>query len=161
MKRFDVVAPPSDSSSRSLCLDVTVASHTSKEHLKVAYVKPLVNIAHAIQGKRAKYKDDITHDTEVFIPMCCESSGAIHESYFKLFGNIGMRVDGQAPPIANWAAPTFSSYWMQRISVVLWRETAQSLIRIAHETIKRSGRRKVPGINRDAGDIDGDQHEDQ
>lgn len=139
-KRFDIVAPPADDSSRSMCMDITVTSHTTREYFAQACKKPLVNVANAITQKRTKYADDLNQDTEVFVPLVCETSGAIHTNYHTLFVNIGNRVNGVAPMQAFWVTPNFTSYWMQRVSVVLWRETAQSLLRIAAKAKLRSGR---------------------
>ena len=123
-----------------MCMDITVTSHTTREYFAQACNKPLVNMANAITQKRNKYAGDLNQETEVFVPLVCESSGAIHTNYHTLFVNIGNRVNGAAPMQAFWVTPNFASYWMQRVSVTLWRGTTQSLLRIATKTKLRSGR---------------------
>ena len=95
-------------------------------------------MANAITTKRRKYFAQVQHETEVFIPLVCETSGAIHQNYQKLYEQLANRVNGLPPVQANWAAPTFASYWMQKTSVVLWRETARALLRIAAESARVS-----------------------
>jgi len=137
LKRFDISAAPADSDSKTLCLDITVSSHTTKEYLvRYGVNKPLYSISNAITTKRKKYFAQVQHETEVFVPLVCETTGAIHHNYQKLYEHLANRVNGLPPVQANWAAPTFASYWMQRTSVVLWRETARALLRLAAESAR-------------------------
>ena len=140
MKRYDFVAPSAASNSRLLCMDVTVTSHTTKEYLSAALNKPAVNVTNAVTAKRSKYYPHVQHDTEVFVPLAAETSGVIHHNFPKMYAHLGTCVNGQPPLQASWSAPTFTSYWMQRTSVVLWRETARGLIRLATASKRSTGR---------------------
>lgn len=139
-RRFDIVASAADSNSRLICIDVSVTSHLTKEYYKQALNKPLVNAANACTSKHTKYRDDVQHDTEVLVPLIAETSGALHQNYLKLYEHLSTRVNGAPPLQASQFAPTFASYWMQRTSIVLWRETIRSLLRIAQMSSRLAGR---------------------
>ena len=138
LKRYDIFGPSADSNGKMLCLDVSVASHLAKEHLANARNKSLVNAVNAVTAKHTKYSKYIDRETELFVPLIGETSGALHKNYYTLFSNLGTRVNGEPPLQASWSARTFATYWMQRTSAVLWRETARSLQRIANECNRRN-----------------------
>jgi len=137
LKRFDVVGPSTDSYTKIICTDVSVVSHRAKEHLKNALCKPYANADHGVATKLRKYMPEIQRDTEVFRPLVCETSGAIHRAYYELYHHLGLRVNNVAPLGASWAAPDFTAYYMQLTSVVLWRETSRSLKRIAVASVRQ------------------------
>ena len=138
-KRYDLVAEPCDGTSKVLCMDISVASHTFINHLPQARCKPLFNANSAHTKKHTKYRQHIEPSTEVMTPLILETSGAIHYGVHRLFEHIGLRANGESPLQASWSAPTFSAYWLQRTSVVLWRENAHILLRIARESAKSKG----------------------
>ena len=140
LKRFDVVAPAADPNSRMLCMDITVTSHVTKEYHKQAALKPLVNANNSCTAKHTKYRNDVHQDTEVLVPLVAETSGALHQNFKKLYEHLATRANGRPPLQANWAAPTYAAYWMQRTSCTLWRETARALMRIAAKSIRLAGR---------------------
>ena len=150
LKRYDISGAAADSDSKTLCLDVAVTSHVTNEYLKYAVNKPLYNMVNMITTKRRKYFAHVQHETEVFIPLICETSGAIHSNFQRLYEHLAIRANGAPPTQANWAAPTFASYWMQRTSVVLWRETMRSLQRLAAKSARLSG------FNRGAAEVPAD-----
>ena len=134
-RRYDIWGPAPDYIGKNYCIDVTITSHVTKEHFEKATTTVLQSAHAAITGKQSKYRKDIKHDREVFIPLCAQSNGALHKHFGVLFAQLGERVNGLPPLHANWASPTFSVYWLQRLSCTLWRETARALQRISTASI--------------------------
>ena len=144
IKRFDICAPSVEPTGKVFCMDITITSHVTKEHFAKATETPLVNANQAGISKRTKYRDHIHTDTEVFLPLAAQTNGAMHCNYIRLYERLAMRVNGRPPLQANWAAPTFASYWMQRTSCIIWRESIRALLRIAARSTRLAG--KVPVI---------------
>ena len=138
-KRFDIVSPAAEANDRMLCFDVSIVSHVTNEHITRALNKPLVAATHACANKHSKYYNYTHHETEVFIPLIAETSGCLHKNFNKLYAHFGSRVNDEPPLQANWSAQTFTQYWLQRTSVVVWRETARSLMRLARASIRKLG----------------------
>ena len=139
-KRYDIVIPPVSSDSKNICVDVTVTSHLTIEHFGAACQRPLVNANNAATAKHNKYKRFVDRDREFFLPLASETSGALHTNFFKLFAILGARVNNEAPAQAPWSAPSFTSYWMQRTSITLYRETYNGLLNIARQSLHIAGR---------------------
>ena len=139
-KRYDLVAEPCDGGTKVYCMDVKVASHTYIKNLYNARHKPLSNAMISHAKKHSKYRKHINPDCEMMVPLIAETSGAIHNSFHRVFSHIGLRANGKPPPQASWSAPTFEAYWLQRTSVVLWRETARLLLFVARETAQSRGK---------------------
>ena len=151
-KRFDIVLPPLNGyGSRQICMDITVASHTSTNDLAKAKNQALFNLKQAVRSKGQKYAKFLDRDTQVFVALACETTGAIDSAYNKILGGLGTRVNHQAPPQASPSATTFTLYWMQRLSVTLWTQSAQSMIRIANASQRKAGKptRALPSIFED------------
>jgi len=134
-KRYDIWGPAPDYIGKNYCIDVTIKSHVTKEHFDKATTTVLHAAHEAITEKQAKYRKHVNHDREVFIPLCAQTNGALHKHFGVLFAQLGERVNGLPPLHANWASPTFSAYWLQRLSCTLWRETARALQRISTASI--------------------------
>ena len=139
LKRYDIWAPSPDYVGKNYCIDITIVSHVSKEHFEKATETVLHNANHAVTDKSAKYRKEIQHDTEVFVPLCAQSNGALHKHFGVLFAQLGERVNGLPPLHANWASPTFEAYWLQRTSCAIWRETARGLLRISAASNRLAG----------------------
>ena len=137
-KRFDVTIPSTETHSKMLHTDITVASYTTKQHFAAASCVPLVNARKASDGKIAKFRGLFDLENEAFLPLAFESSGAIHKNVWRLISQLGSHSGDQAPLQANWTTPTFSSYWMMRLSCILWLETATSLLRLCAAAKRRS-----------------------
>jgi hypothetical protein len=138
-KRYDLVAEPCDGGTKVWCMDIKVASHTFINNLHHARSRPLYNAMQSHAKKHSKYRKHIDNDCEVMCPLIVETSGAIHYSFNRLFTHMGTRANGKPPVQASWSAPTFSAYWLQRTSVVVWRETARTLLFIARKTVISKG----------------------
>jgi hypothetical protein len=140
MKRFDILLPPLNGyGNKQICIDVTGASHTRVSHLSKARKTALHNINRAIAKKKAKYAEFVDNDTQIFVVLACESTGAIGANFAKILGALGSRANHLPPPQASSSVRTFEMYWMQRVSIALWSQTAQAKMRIANESLKKSG----------------------
>jgi hypothetical protein len=53
--------------------DITIPSHTAKEHMANAVGTPLYNADKAVNAKHSKYKDEYDRETETFLPLALES----------------------------------------------------------------------------------------
>ena len=143
--RFDIIAPPVSQENKQMCMDLTIVSHVTREHLlNAASQKALHHASQAVGNKRTKYQNCYDKDYQVFLPLVAETSGAIHFNFEKLFENLATRVNGRPPIQASWAAPTFAKYWMQRTSVELWRQISHSLIKIANSSLRLDARATSP-----------------
>ena len=139
-KRFDIVAPPVSQDNKYMCMDVSIVSHVTREHLEKASCIPLHHAHESMTLKRCKYRDHYCPEYQVFVPLIAETSGAIDTNFEKLYENLATRVSGRPPLQANWAAPTFSKYWMQRTSVELWRHISFSLMKVANSSLRLNAR---------------------
>lgn len=143
--RFDIIAPPVSQENKQMCMDLTIVSHVTREHLlNAASQKALHHASQAVGNKRTKYQNCYDKEYQVFLPLVAETSGAIHFNFEKLFENLATRVNGRPPIQASWAAPTFAKYWMQRTSVELWRQISHSLIKIANSSLRLDARATSP-----------------
>jgi len=138
-KRFDLWAPAPDFVGKNYCIDISIVSHVSKEHFQKATETVLHSANEQVTLKSAKYRADVQHETEVLVPLCAQSNGAMHKHFGVLFAQLGERVNGLPPLQANWASPTFAAYWLQRTSCTIWRETARGLLRISKASSQLAG----------------------
>ena len=106
---------------------------------------PLANAQKANDAKLTKYFGEFNAMTECFLPLAFEASGAMHPNVERLIHDLGKQVCDKPPLQANWTTPTYTSYWMQRLSCVLWRETASGMLRIAASASRRC--RPGRGVN--------------
>ena len=139
-KRADVSIPAIPGYSKLMHTDITVASHTAQQQFSTAIKRPLVNAESAYKAKLAKYAGHYDPNTEGFMPLVFESSGAIHTTTIKTIGLLARIVDNKPPLEATWATPTFISYWLTKMSCTLWRETAAGLLLLA-----AAANRQTPG----------------
>jgi hypothetical protein len=120
--------------------DITVASHRQNQE---AISKQCARFAlyaanNAVTTKQAKYNGALC-DNESLFPLAAETSGAIHNNFNQFFSCLATRVDNKPPPQANWTTPTFTSFWMTATSVVLRRENARAIQRLARAALKAEG----------------------
>ena len=156
-KRLDLVIAPFDESSRELWVDVTIASHVSKEITKgraTLPTTPLFAAECAIKTKRNKYKNDINLETQEFVPLAAQCNGALHNDYRKTLYRLS-KLNRHCPPVnANSATPTYCAYWAQRINCTLWQGTANALINVATQSMAAAGRLPEDVVPKDDGGPD-------
>jgi hypothetical protein len=139
-KRFDIVLPPLNGyGSRQLCLDVTVASHSAIEHITKARNEALYNLKQAIRSKGRKYATSTNHESQVFVALACETTGAIDAAFSRVLAGLGTRANQEPPAHASPSVSSFTNYWMQRVSVTLWTQSAQAWMRIATQSLIMAG----------------------
>jgi len=137
-KRFDVTVGGIAPLLKTLQVDVSVTSHRqTEEQFRTGCARyPMYAADSKVKEKLAKYADCVFPDSEVVVPLVCETSGAIHSNFQKFFASLALRVDNHAPPAATWTTPTFITYWMAVTSCTLRRETAKSLQRLARAALR-------------------------
>jgi hypothetical protein len=139
-KRFDITVSGAPDLN-ILQLDVSVASHRQRDKaLGLGCSRFALHAAKAAaRAKINKYKHCINPENETFIPLIAETSGAIHPNFAKFLVTIGARVGGKPPTDATWTTPSFASYWLAITSMVLQRETARAIMRLAHACQQLTG----------------------
>lgn len=111
-------------------IDVTVRNPLARSIVDRCAREPM----HAAQaGYAAKMEQygGLLQPGQQFLPFVLEAYGAMHQDVFTLINMVAKRAAGEAPDGSCWAAPTFVAYWLQRISVALWRENAKAAMEIA------------------------------
>ena len=139
-KRFDVTVGGIAEGLKTLQLDVSVTSHRQTEQqYKIGCSRyPLYAADSKVTEKANKYKLNYFPDTEAFVALVCETSGAIHKNYHRFFASLALRNDNQPPPNASWTTPTFITYWLSAVSCTLRRESARALQRLARAALRCS-----------------------
>ena len=146
-KRYDIVAPALTEDFKLTCIDITMVSHVAKDITAAKnFNSALVAANNATRLKHNKYDQEINTDTECLFPLAAQSNGALHPNYRKLFEQLATRVNRRPPIHANWAAPSFASYWMQRTSCALWRESARTVINVSSESRRLNGRNPIDAL---------------
>ena len=131
--RFDVSIDRYDGSSRDFKCDVTVVNPCSK-HLVAHAAKTARYAADAKAKTKISKYSRFLHLQDDFLALVFETFGAFHPDVFKLISILSKRV-GNVPPLsATWTCPTFTSYWLQRLSCCLWRENARTVTTISINT---------------------------
>ena len=82
----------------------------------------------------------------------------MHDGVQQLISELAIKAGHLSPDSATWAAPTFTSYWIQRFSTALWRENAQLAAHIVSKCLL--GYRAEYGVtDEDAAESPQDQDE--
>jgi hypothetical protein len=136
--RFDVSVIGLEEGCKKIHTDITIPSHTAKEHMSNAVGTPLYNADKAVTAKHSKYKDKYDRDTETFLPLAFESSGAMHRNVPKFMGLLSKRVNNRPPLEANHTTQTYKQYHLMKASCALWRSTSTGLLRVARASHKAS-----------------------
>jgi hypothetical protein len=120
--------------------DITVASHRQRDDaiaMRCARF-PLAAANNAVTEKRSHFHNAL-EDNETLYPLAAETTGALHNNFFQFFSLMATRVNNKQPAEANWATPTFTSYWMTVASATLRRENARALRKLAREARQLAG----------------------
>ena len=140
--RFDLAMQGFDSASTNLLLDVTVRSPYADSVVDTAAVTRLAAASRGVNEKVARYSPYKT-DSDVFWPLAIETFGALHHNVFRLISSCAGRVRNAPPDSASFLAPTFSAYWLQRLSATLWRENCRLATYICSQSLRLSGLQQV------------------
>lgn len=136
--RFDLAVQGFDSTSTNLLLDVTVRSPLADRVMDQAAVNRLEAANKGVHDKQEYYKAFKT-DNDTFWPLAVETFGGLHHNVFKLLSASSRRVGNRPPDSASFLAPSFSSYWLQRISTTLWRENCRLVSYLAAQSLRHAG----------------------
>jgi hypothetical protein len=136
--RFDLSVAAFDAQSRNLKLDITVRNPQAKSIVVRAAAASLTAAAEGVREKLAVYSQFLT-PSDWFLPLALESFGGLHQNIFTLLSICARRVSNLPPDSASFLAPTFSAYWLQRISCTLMRENARLINVIVSGSLRNSG----------------------
>jgi hypothetical protein len=133
--RFDLAVDAYDANSKNLKLDVTIRNPQAKAMVVSAAAKGLAAVDDAVAYKRKKYAEFLTANDK-FMPLALESFGAMHSNIFELVAGCAQRVGNLPPDTSCFLAPSFSTYWVQRISCTLMRENCRLINVIAGTSVR-------------------------
>jgi hypothetical protein len=136
--RFDLAVDAYDSASKNLKLDVTVRNPQAKAMVVSAAAKSLAACEDAVAYKHRKYAEFLTPNDK-FMPLALESFGAMHSNIFELVAGCAQRVGNLPPDSSCFLAPSFSTYWLQRISCTLMRENSRLINVIVGSSVRNYG----------------------
>lgn len=136
--RFDISVAAFDASSRNLKLDVTIRNPLARHMVVRASASPLAAANDAVKDKLVKYAKYLT-PSDWFLPLALESFGAVHGNVFTLISTCARRVGNLPPDSSSFLAPSFSTYWLQRISCALVRENARLVQHVITSSLRHSG----------------------
>ncbi len=131
--RFDFACSRINSLGKNIKADVTIRNPLATATLNKAAKTQLTVANNAVAEKETHYKKYIGPN-DIFLPLVFETFGAMHRHVRALVAQSAARTQNTPPPNSTWASPTFTSYWIQRLSVCLWRENAQSVSTITQLT---------------------------
>lgn len=130
--RFDFAAPGFSNTGGTLLADVSVRNPLAQDAVNHASNRPLYAADRAWDEKFQRYSGFIDgKSSDIFLPLVFETFGAMHRGIEQYVSTLASRVCWQPPPQALWTSPTFTAYWMQRLSCCLWRENARNVMRVA------------------------------
>ncbi len=133
LDRFDFACSRVNVLGKNIKADVTIRNPLATATLSKASKTQLTVANIGADEKEAHYKKFIGPQ-DIFLPLVFETFGAMHRHVLALVAQSAARTQNTPPPNCTWATPTFSSYWIQRLSVCLWRENAQSVSTITQLT---------------------------
>jgi hypothetical protein len=117
-----------------LKLDITVRSPLAHATLTQAAMHPLHVACKGVQEKITKYTPMLSANDK-FVPIAIETFGGLHQYVQQQISFASLRANHLPPASATYAAPTFQSYWMQRISCTLWKANANLLSFVIRRTV--------------------------
>ena len=131
--RFDFIMEGYNAMGENLKADVSVRNPCSSSVVANAAKIPLhaANLGHR---KKVLAYGDRVQSNERFAPLIFETYGAMHPGVASVIRTLASQVCDLPPESASWTAPNFSTYWIQRLSVCLWRENAHMVRMIADHT---------------------------
>jgi hypothetical protein len=131
--RFDIAIDRADSSLSNLKLDITVRNPQAKaaQARAASYFMYVAN--EAVSQKTALYKRHLTA-SDKFLPLAFETFGAMHSNVRDLVSLLAKLANHMPPSDAAYTSPTFTAYWIQRLSATLWRENARMMSGVASAT---------------------------
>ena len=136
--RFDIAVAAYDANSKNLKLDVTVRNPQAKAMVVRAAAKALVACDEAVAHKHKKYAEFLAPNDK-FMPLAMEPFGGMHDNIFDLVSGCAQRVGNLPPDSSCFLAPSFSTYWLQRISCTLMRENSRLINVIVGSSVRNYG----------------------
>ena len=136
--RFDIAVAAYDANSKNLKLDVTVRNPQAKTMVVRAAAKALVACDEAVAHKHKKYAEFLAPNDK-FMPLAMEPFGGMHDNIFDLVSGCAQRVGNLPPDSSCFLAPSFSTYWLQRLSCTLMRENSRLINVIVGSSVRNYG----------------------
>jgi len=129
----DILLHGAGEAARDLMVDVTVVAEDTDTHVRRSATTPYHAAQAAEERKRERYADPCAHLGIDFWPLAIELDGAFGPGLQRFFALCRQLSRDVAVQDTTWSAPTFSSYWQQRLSVVLRRGTARAVHRVLRD----------------------------
>lgn len=120
---FDITVKDVDAFGTHLKLDATVRNPCAKKIKGQAAIRTLYAANRGTKDKETKYAPVLVRNDR-FLPLAFETYGAMHPNIREAISIAAKRVNDVPLDSATYSAPTFTTYWVQRLSVCLWRENA-------------------------------------
>jgi hypothetical protein len=115
-------------------VDVSIRNPLARKLLTQSSKHRLYAAECGVDQKKKHYAPFVASDHLKFIPAVLESFGALHPETSSFVAMLASRVNNMPPEQATFSAPTFTAFWVQRISVCLQRENS----RLMRTVINRS-----------------------
>jgi hypothetical protein len=138
LHRFDLSVAGFDSTASNLKLDVTIRNPIATHIVDRAACSRLAAATDGVNEKLAKYKHFLSSQ-DIFWPIAIETFGGLHGNVFKLVSSCAKRVANLPPDSCSFTAPTFSAYWLQRLSCTLWKENCRLASTVVEQALKLVG----------------------
>jgi hypothetical protein len=136
--RFDISVTGFDSSSNDLKLDITVRNPLARHMVARAAVTTLAAANEGVRDKHRTY-DAYIGPSDTFLPLAFETFGAMHPNISELITRCARRVSNVAPDTSSYLAPTFATYWTQRLSCTLMRENCRLVNLVIDQSLRHAG----------------------
>lgn len=136
--RYDLAVDRADGWGRDVRVDVSIRNPLARKLLTQSSKHRLYAAQCGVDQKKKHYAPFVASDHIKFIPAVLESFGALHPETSSFVAIVASRVNNLAPEQATFAAPTFTAYWIQRISVCLQRENSRLIRTIINRSISES-----------------------
>ena len=101
----------------------------------------VTTLAAANEGVRDKHRtyDAYIGPSDTFLPLAFETFGAMHPNISELITRCARRVSNVAPDTSSYLAPTFATYWTQRLSCTLMRENCRLVNLVIDQSLRHAG----------------------
>jgi hypothetical protein len=137
--RYDLAIDKADGWGRDVRVDVSIRNPLAKKLLAQSSKHRLYAGELGADQKRKHYASfHATNSSLKFVPAVMETYGALHPETSNFVAMLAARVNNLAPDTSTYTAPTFTTYWLQRISVCLQRENAQLTRKIIARSLEQS-----------------------
>jgi hypothetical protein len=136
--RYDLAVDRADGWGRDVRVDVSIRNPLARKLLTQSSKHRLYAAECGVDQKKKHYAPFIASDNLKFIPAVMESFGALHPETINFVAMLSSRVNNLPPEQSTFAAPSFTAYWIQRLSVCLQRENSRLMRTVINRSLSES-----------------------